>query len=217
MNTQLIAKILPTKKNGKRSIGTGYLIAKDLIVTARHVVVFAERDNDIQITIECPDLKDTHGDPFTSKVTEIVFGEGDDYDIAILKCNPVPQIDISLVQLAQHFPVAHEQWSGFGYPQIGKNEETGARKKVSVLGKFHPPDKANHEINLTSESDALEKEGWCGLSGAPVFHGDTLYAVISATPRSRDECFTAVLIPWLLKKRGWTVSATNNYMLCFSH
>ena len=31
-----------------------------------------------------------------------------------------------------------------------------------------------------------------------MFNGNTLYAVISKTPTERKECFTAVLIPWLI-------------------
>ena len=38
MDTKLIAKILSTKKDGKRSVGTGYPIAEGLVLTARHVV-----------------------------------------------------------------------------------------------------------------------------------------------------------------------------------
>jgi V8-like Glu-specific endopeptidase len=198
MDTTLIAKILPTKKDGKRTIGTGYPIAKDLVLTARHVVIFPERNQDKPIVIEWADYKNASGDIYSVEA-EIVFDGKEECDIAILKCQIPPQIQISSSVLARRFPIEHEKWAGFGYPRIGKDEDAGTRKKISVLGKFHPPDTTSHEITLTSESDALEKADWKGVSGAPVFQGTVLYAVISSTPTKRGECFTAVSIPYLLK------------------
>jgi len=194
MHFDLIARVLPTKAQGGRTIGTGYPITKDLVLTARHVVLFEGRDPNVPISIEWPDLKDNTGKLCSSIVSEIIeFGE--QYDIALLKCDIPPKAHNSLPYLTQQFPKAHEKWESLGYPRIGKDE--GVRNKVSVLGKFHPSDNT-HQIQLTSESDAIEKEGWCGISGAPVFNGNTLYAVISKTPTERKECFTAVLIPWLI-------------------
>jgi len=40
MHFDLIARVLPTKAQGGRTIGTGYPITKDLVLTARHVVLF---------------------------------------------------------------------------------------------------------------------------------------------------------------------------------
>ncbi|MDD5395261.1 MAG: trypsin-like peptidase domain-containing protein [Thiothrix sp.] len=200
MDTTLIAKILPTKQakyGGKRTVGTGYPIGKNLVLTARHVVVFPERDETKPITVEWPDLG--HKD----ENAKIVFDGGVDCDVAILECQIPPQAQVSPLLLARQPPVAHVTWESFGYPAIGKDEDGGdVRKKISALGKFHAPDSASHEISLTSESDALEKAGWRGISGAPVFHGRVLYAVITSTPTNRAACFNAVSIPWLLADKS---------------
>lgn len=196
MDTTLIVKILPTKQakyGGKRTVGTGYPIGKNLVLTARHVVVFPERDETTPITVEWPDLG--HKD----ENAKIVFDGGVDCDVAILECQIPPQAQVSPLLLVRQPPVAHVTWESFGYPAIGKDEDGGdVRKKISALGKFHSPDSASHEISLTSESDALEKAGWRGISGAPVFHGRVLYAVITSTPTNRAACFNAVSIPYLL-------------------
>ena len=194
MDTKLIAKILPTQKDGSRTIGTGYPIAKDLVITARHVVVFAERDNNKPILVEWEDFD------FRDEVSEIIFDGGKDCDIAILKCRIPPEAHISPLVLATRSPKPHDYWASFGYPRLGKDEVLGGREKISALGKFHPCDESSHKISLTSESDALEKSDWKGISGAPVFQNRTLYAVISSTPKKRNECFTAVSIPWLLQR-----------------
>ncbi|MEE9412809.1 MAG: trypsin-like serine protease [Methylococcales bacterium] len=199
MDTTLIAKVFLTKKKSKRSIGTGYPISKNLVMTARHVVISPKRDFDKPIVIEWPDITDDSGKPYTVEVTSIVYDGGEQYDIVLLKCKIPPHIHISPLLLSQRFPLAHDPWEGFGYAEIGKNESLNTREKISVIGKFHPPDSASHKISLTSESDALEKAGWCGLSGTPAFQKSVLYAIIIETPTKREQCFTAVSIPYLLK------------------
>ena len=193
MDSKLIAKILPTKKDGKRAIGTGYPIAKNLVLTAGHVVDFDARDEAVPITVEWPDLK--HAD---TNASEIVFFS-DEHDIAILRCQTPANMSLSPGLLAKRDPKEHEPWSGFGYPAIGKDADSGTREKIPAMGKFFPPDSATPKLTLTSESDAVEKAGWCGISGAPVFHGPQLIAVITETPRKREECFTAISIPWLIR------------------
>ncbi|MEI6608803.1 MAG: hypothetical protein WCO53_03560, partial [Deltaproteobacteria bacterium] len=89
------------------------------------------------ITIEWPDLKDDTGKLCSSIVSEIIeFGE--QYDIALLKCELPLKAHNSLPNLRQHFPLPHENWESLGYPRIGRDE--GVRNKVSALGKFHPSD-----------------------------------------------------------------------------
>ncbi len=193
MDSKLIVKILPTKKDGKRSIGTGYPIAKGLVITARHVVEFNDRDTVVPITVEWPDLN--HSD---AKVSEIVW-VSDVHDIAILQCQTPPNMSLPSDLLAKRDPKQHEEWSGFGYPAIGKDPESGQREKIPAMGKFFPPDATSPILTITSESDSLEKAGWCGLSGAPVFQGPHLFAVITETPTKRNECFIAISIPWLIR------------------
>ena len=197
MDSTLIAKVLPTKTDGKRSIGTGYPVAKNRIITARHVVVFDERDCRIPITVEWPD----HDHQFLeAKVIYDGWDHQERCDIAVLECETPHQSHVSPLVLSNRSSQAHEPWESFGYPRIGRDEDaSGARSKISALGKFHPPEQASHEVSLTSESDAVEKAGWRGISGAPVFQGASLYAVISSTPTNRNECFTAVSIPHLMK------------------
>ncbi|QLQ32165.1 MAG: hypothetical protein HZT40_11870 [Candidatus Thiothrix singaporensis] len=69
MDTKLIAKILPTKKDGKRSVGTGYPIGKGLVLTARHVV-FPHWTDTQKVEVEWPDLN------HKAAVTDIVFDGG---------------------------------------------------------------------------------------------------------------------------------------------
>lgn len=191
MDAKLIAKILPTKKDGGRTIGTGYPIGQDLVLTARHVL-FPHWDDTGKIEVEWVD----HNCLFS--VTELVFDGGTECDIAIIRCKTPPQMQIPIGLLGQTMPSLHHRWDSLGYSRLGKSENSNSRVLVSALGEFHHPN-GTHLINLTSKSDAKNKDNWKGLSGAPVFQNNILYAVITETPQDREECFSAVYIPWLLQ------------------
>lgn len=185
-------------KDGRWKLGTGYPIARDLVLTARHVVDFPERDTEKRILLKWTDYQHSFGEK-EDENAEIIFNGGTECDIAILRCKIPPQVQVSTSILGRRFPKAHEKWETFGYPEVGVNETTGSHDKDSLLGMFHAPDLANHNINLTTFSQAVDKEDWQGVSGAPVFQGNTLYAVIIKTSKRREEYFKAVSIPYLLK------------------
>ena len=200
MDTTLITKIFAPKKDGTWKLGTAYPIAKNLVLTARHVVDFPERDTQKNILLKWTDHQHVFGEHEQEK-SEIVFNGGDSCDIVILHCITPPQAQISTEILARNLPTSWDKWESFGYPELGVNATTGSHDKVSLIGVFHAPDQVDHHINLTTESDAVEKEDWQGVSGAPVFHSNNkrLYAIIIKTPRNRKDIFKAVSIPHLFE------------------
>lgn len=200
METRLIAKIKAPKKNRQCSIGTGYPISDSLLITARHVVLFEDRDCTQPIKIEWPDIKFENNESYTVTVSndDIVYDGKKKVDLALIRCRIPEHPPVSPLILSTIFPKAHDQWASYGFARIGKDQASNTREKISLLGTFHPPNSSNHKIQLKNESDALEKAGWCGVSGAPVFQGAFLYAVITETPLKRKECLTAISIPYLL-------------------
>lgn len=198
MHSRLIAKIRPLKKEQSYSIGTGYPIAPDLIITARHVV-FPHWTDTQQIELEwlADDLK------HHAKVKSIVFdGEScEKVDIVILRFYPPLLLSISeFCPIARTSPNLDRRWDGFGFARLGKREDDGCRELISAFGEFHHPNSSSAYIGLSSKSDAIEKSNWAGLSGAPVIQDNKLYAVISSTPTNRDEYFKAVYLPYLIDK-----------------
>jgi hypothetical protein len=200
MESSLIAKVLVPKTNGKNAIGTAYPISKNLIITARHVVDFTERDVSKPISIIWTDILDSNKKPYSVEVPQlnILFNGGETYDIVLIRCDIPIQVHSSLpISIGQH-PKGHEEWESMGYPQIGK-EADGSRHKVSAMGGIFPPDQSSPILDLESKGDAKEKEGWQGISGAPVFVGDTLIAVITYTPNDINERIRAISIVYLLQ------------------
>jgi hypothetical protein len=179
---------------GGRAIGTGYPIGKDLVLTARHVL-FPHWNHTKEVEVAWADLN--HFSP----VTELVFDGGEACDIAVVRCQTPPQAHVSVWMLGRQTPNLNNRWHSLGYSRLGKDEDTGSRVLVSALGEFHHP-KGTHVINLTSKSVAKDKDNWKGLSGAPVFQGSTLYAVIIETEDDREECFSAVYLPYLLADKA---------------
>lgn len=195
MDSKLIAKILPTKKDGKRTIGTGYPIGKDLVLTARHVL-FPDGDDIGRVEVEWTGLN------YSSFVTEVVFDGGEACDIAVIRCQTPPQAHVSVWMLGWQTPNLNNRWDSLGYSRLGKDEDMRSRVLVSAFGEFHHPNDT-HIVKLKSNSILEDKDNWKGLSGAAVFQGSILYAVITEVKgKDREERFSAVYIPYLLAENA---------------
>jgi len=195
MDSRLIAKVRVPKKNGKHEIGTAYPIAKDLLLTARHVVDIKDRDSTKLIEIHWFDYNES-----TDK-TSVIYTGDDEIDIAVVQCEMSPQM---MLKIPSRNPLCHldlvdgMQWKSMGFPIVGK--EGDEHFKVSAKGDFFPHDKSRAVIDLKSEGEPEQKELWKGISGAPVFVDSMIKAVIVDTSKYLQSRLTAVLIPYLLEK-----------------
>ncbi len=196
-----VAKITVPKKNGKNAIGTGYAISSCLVITAQHVLTLPQWNQEHPITVEFSGLHDQ--DEKTQVIAhcqEIVFEGGETVDFAVLRLNRPLQDTIEYSKLSAKAPQPHQQWSSFGYPALGEHLETTLTEKTPVMGEFFPDNDETYCSALYIKGDALKKEDWKGLSGAPVISQGLCYGVIIDTPDNVNERFTAVSIPSLLKK-----------------
>ena len=194
MNPALIAKVLVTKQNGNRIIGTAYPINENWIITAYHVVCFNERDKNIPIQIKWQETEPI-------KVTEERFIKCTNNDgIALLQCKVPQQWLEKLPILATQAPNRDKKWDSLGYPRFG--QENKQRTKQPAKGEFFIQDEDNPCIQLSSIGDAKEKEDWAGMSGAPIFQDNILYAINISTPTQVNERFIAISIPWILKNKA---------------
>lgn len=199
MDSTLIAKILAPTLTNTNAIGTGYPISKDLVITARHVVDFDTRDISKPIEIVWTDItiSENTSQSYSVKVKQEHIAFFDGYDVALIKCQAPPQAHISPLILSERHPIDAERWKSMGYAKVGKHYEM--RNKVAAMGEIFPPDICCAILDLESKGDAKEKVGWKGISGAPVFRGHTLIAVLIETPENMNERLKAVSIPYLLK------------------
>lgn len=161
MNDKYLVQIYANTDNGTKYIGTGYAINDGIILTANHVVYFPNRAANPQLKMVWTEL-DNHEIEFTDN--DIVFNNAIldiaiiHYDSTKLKLKP-PKIKLATVI------AIYANWSSRGFLKAGTEGNT--RTDKGIIGKVAGIKK--HEIELHSEVKVIEKDGWSGLSGSPVF------------------------------------------------
>lgn len=206
MSPHLIVKITVLRtdqdEHGKTRTrtGTGYVIADGLILTAHHVVEFAERDKTQPIQLEWTTLS-TPNNPCTAQMTKVIWAK---HDLAVLACVMPDLVKAHLMDLptlAVSNVASCKRWESAGYPAINQFQLKDATGEFGV-------DLAKPTFNLTltdtydpnAVPEKLIKSGWGGMSGAPVFSLDSgrLQAVIVVHNLWMQKQLEAVSIPYLL-------------------
>ena len=180
MNPNLVAKIQAPDTKGKSSIGTGYPISHEWVITARHVVDFSDKSS-APIMLEWPTLQ-----PVTVTGVELL-----DNDIALLRCDVPAELGNIVFSPAVKFPTERVGWKSAGYPDVNECKWFDA---TGIFG----ADSGKALIALTLD-DTARKDEWGDMSGAPVFSGDKFCAVIVTHDQRMGKRLNAVSIPWLLK------------------
>ncbi len=179
MNPRLIAKIKAPDQQEKNSIGTGYPITQEWVITAKHVIDFADRSSESVIVewLNHPPVK----------VQDIKLL---DNDIALLRCNVPSELGRIDFSPAHKLPAALEGWKSAGHPEVNDCE------LFDATGRFGA-DLDRAMITLTLD-DTCRLDQWGGMSGAPVFTGNRFCAVIIEHDQRMEKRLNAISIPWLL-------------------
>jgi hypothetical protein len=174
-------------RTGNYRLGSGYLIADGLILTAAHVLLPPDQgpvDQVAGIEVAGPD-----GDWEPASVVWADAGR----DVAVLAC-PALRADGHLRwgQLAGPDPL---DWGAVGFPAASAARD-GKRQAEHAYGRTSPiSERAAGTLALTIESRNAAQTGsgsaWAGLSGAAVFCGDHLAGVITADTGAYDQSLTA--------------------------
>ncbi len=155
------------------SRGTGYLIAPNLVLTAAHVV---GSDHD---TIEVRTIEAlARGD--RSRIRATLLRRDDDRDLALLEIPAQPlRVATPLGTLTGTMPVPVD---ALGFPDATLQE--GSADTFAVSGDCHPQSGLLHgrmQVRISSLVPR-RREDWAGLSGAAVFAGSHLVAVMRSVP-----------------------------------
>ncbi len=172
---------------GRYRLGSGYLIADGLVLTAAHVL---ENADDAAVSGgQAAEAAGPGGGWEQASVTWADAGR----DVAVLAC-PALRAEgrVRWGRLAGPDPL---DWGAVGFPAASATRE-GERQAEHAFGRTSPiSERAAGTLALTIESrDAATGRGgslWAGLSGAAVFCGEHLAGVITADTGGYDRSLTA--------------------------
>jgi V8-like Glu-specific endopeptidase len=169
--------------DGKGKVSTGYSVAKDRILTARHGL-YKDGSFANKVEVRWHYQRDKEGCNW--QVVEIVdCGLDEGLDVALLKCTFPGQIHPSIC-FAFNNPGEAFNWESDGFAAAGKRNEN--RSPIPLAGEaYHAADEADW-LHLTEKGKAEAPELWRGISGAPVFrkNSNELMGVIVECPNNFD-------------------------------
>ena len=193
MNKSLIVTIfVPTKegKDGKAagSIGTGYPVAEDLILTSRHVVNPEQGDRKYPIQVRWHYYADRDAPDkgwITLSSDDIVWeGEGES-DAALLRCpRPEKAQGKGWGMIADKKPPFDKSWQSQGFPAATRYENVRNPDDVSGTTESMADQADYFVLNVTSQPEEVEM--WKGASGMPVFVHDEILGVVRSVPGNFD-------------------------------
>ena len=161
---------------GLYNLGSGYLIADELVLTAAHVLEFAEG-----VTAQKGQAADVAyiGNEWQQATVAWVDG---DKDVALLS-SPGMRADgmVRWGRLAGSNPL---EWGAVGFP-VASVDDAAGRQPEHAYGRVSPiSDLGAGRLALTIESrEAIGGDSpWAGLSGAGIFCGDHLVGVVTTDP-----------------------------------
>ncbi|MGF1455331.1 MAG: trypsin-like serine peptidase [Alphaproteobacteria bacterium] len=192
MRRELLVRIykkpMPGAEDTDVEIGTGYCIAPDLIITARHVLA----DQGQQIEPERLDItwyyiESSPGKrlrPKPDALAQVWWDGEDEWDLVLLKVPFPEQVPFRRVPWLYADPSVNSRWEGAGFPRAGKQSAT-LRPATPLKGTTFRrlDDKRQH---LDVDASCVTAEDWKGVSGAPVFTDPSgnLFAVITQAPQN---------------------------------
>ncbi len=195
MNKDLAAEIYVPTQDGKGEIGTGYPVAKNLILTALHVVSPKDRDPHQPIEIRFS------GGDWCVCASELIWQSDDELDVALLQCDFPQAVSREVFGfLSGSRPQDHSKWSGAGFAYAGVDDKTGQPRMVNALGKVFSAQDKDSQFELGAEFPPDIKEGWQGISGSPVFvHGRIIGVIVVCPANFRAERLRATPVWKLLE------------------
>lgn len=165
---------------GNQSIGTGYPVSPDLILTARHVIESVTDGQTLQVRWHHFRAAEDDG-WITLSADAVVWRGEDELDAALIRCVPPKEASTAwLAPLQGRKPASQEQWESAGFPHataVGDRRDPG-----DFIGLCHTmADMANHFTVSVTTSPKTEEE-WKGASGMPVVVNNRILGVATAVP-----------------------------------
>ncbi len=193
MNKSLIVTIFVLTKEGKDgkaagSIGTGYPVAEDLILTSRHVVnpEQGDRKYPIQVRWHYYTDRDAPDKGWITLSSDDIAWEGEgEMDAALLRCpRPERAQGKGWGMIADKKPPFDKSWQSQGFPAATRYENVRNPDDVSGTTESMADQADYFVLNVTSQPEEVEM--WKGASGMPVFVHNEILGVVRSVPENFD-------------------------------
>lgn len=203
----LVRATITSGQGTSYSIGTGYLLAANLVLTASHVVP------DSGVTLL--EIRTDEPGQWHAMEPELVWRDAA-LDAALLRPK-VPFAELPEVAWAEETFDTDAVWHSGAYPKAGTVDQDGktAWKTVGLGGKLQAlggAGQGGRELELTVDAPP-PADAWAGISGAPVFVGDRLAGVIKEVPKSfQGNRLAAVPAGLLLQNHGFRMALSRPWL-----
>ena len=203
MKPEFVARVLAPNTNGNDERGTAYPIAENLLVTASHVVVFDQFDHNKTIELSWPSLPGADSEDClkinvdSNAVSYNGYEQKSKCDLALIHCDLPKIINQNLPRLTSIDTRPYQDWDTKGYPDVCV-ERKDLNGLCSVSGKLERPGAKSPVLEMSTSTDT-EGDGWCGLSGAPMFSENQLVGIVTDTNPKIKNQMEGVSIPYLLR------------------
>ncbi|MEV0990615.1 hypothetical protein [Streptomyces sp. NPDC049949] len=160
----------------RRSVGSGYLIAPRLVLTARHVLVNANTGEfwpEIRVSVGHP----SDGDTVPAKA-ELLWDHPEGLDVALLLTEHAVDVP-GTVRWGRPAGTAPLPYEGLGFPLAAAGDARDAEHLRGIL----PPLSGSRDLYVLDQdpepaSRVDGRKAWGGASGAAVFCNDHLVGVV---------------------------------------
>jgi len=199
MNKDMLVEIFVSFGTEEGKIATGYPVAPNRILTARHSLHPEGSDVAGNIEVRWHYLhKNKLRAEYNWCLANIVdCGLDDALDVALLEYQFPEGVD-SDCRLESDNPEKELDWESEGFARAGKRE--GDRPAIPLGGKAYSVANYSDWLVLTERGKASKEELWCGVSGSPVFmvNSRTIIGVTTECPKNYDAARLNAIPTWKL-------------------
>lgn len=205
MDKNLVVEIfVPLRGSDEGEIATGYPVAKNLILTARHPLFPKEPKRDdggcnrdgckIEVRWRHPGVDAGRWWP-----VKAIAWESERWGLALLECDLPPGVS-TWGLLSEHKPEDVMKWKSAGFPCVGGKKE-GIRQPFHLKGSVFSMLDREETFALSATAGPEKEEDWKGASGSPVFVDWRILGVVVSVPaRLKAERLRAVPIWRVLRE-----------------
>jgi len=175
--------------NGGWEGSTGYPVARDRVLTARHGLYPVQRLANRPIKLRWFHQSGAAGE-FIELPRDAIVWESTELDAALLAC-PLPETLAVWRHLSSMRPIHNEPWSSEGFP-IGADVGGAPTEGFPVKGTLHGAASSAKRFHLELPENFKSPKSWCGVSGAPVFVRGQIAGLIVSMPTAAEGRLKAV-------------------------